>query len=64
MTSERSTFLDLGRRTTNSLANLCTGARLRGGNEYAVTAAIRSRTETKQASGPETKPRTDISHFT
>ena len=26
---------------TNSLANLCTGARLRGGNEYAVTPDIR-----------------------
>ena len=26
---------------TNSLANLCAGARLRGGNEYAVTPEIR-----------------------
>ena len=27
---------------TNSLANLCAGARLRGGNEYAVTPAVKS----------------------
>ena len=27
---------------TNSLANLCVGARLRGGNEYAVTPASRT----------------------